>query len=158
MIQIIKLVTLILFICLVLVSSNIFSTEETNPHPFFYINQNNIQIQIKNKNVKLCTIFSKSFLNYNEFKVKNCNELQPNLSTILDPVIESNDKKEIILLFVDENNKLYSPIVRFKKREMKLISIIYNLKDKSTYMELNNFKNNYLFLGFNYKKAFLVYE
>lgn len=126
-----------------ILSVNLFSTEERDPYPFYYINSFS-KIKINAKSSELCRIKTKSVLNYSNHKKYECYKIEGKLNKVWKTVIEKKPKKkEITLLFFSKKGDILNPEIATSKGKFTVSALLYSKKDKTYYLEALDEKKKY---------------
>ncbi len=137
---------------LLFIAYSIFSTEEKNFFPFFQISTKKVIIEITEPNIKLCRVKPEAVFNYNSAKIEKCLLIPDRLDNLINKLLnKKSSRKEYLFLLVNSEEKNFVAKLKFLNKEYRLISIIYNTTEKSTYLELLDNESNYYFYTINPK-------
>ena len=137
------------FLLLYLLTINIFSTEEKNLNPFFFLTGKNNKLKVKFKDTQACRVKTNDIVEIEDYKIIECYFLDQNFSAKLKEIISENSKKrEIQIIFLRNQKDKINPLVEQKGVTYLVRSIIYYKKTKSYHLELTNSKDEYYFFNF----------
>ncbi len=138
------------FFLILLFLLNLFSSEEKNPFSFFKINDKQNKLKINTKEIQICKIKTKDYLDLNEYDVQECYFLDKNLTAKLKEIVEEHkNKKEIQLIFLKDQKQKVKPILETKDSTYEVHSILYYKKTKTYHLELLKGREEYYYFLFD---------
>lgn len=129
---------------------NLFSSEEKNLNSFFKLNEKQNKLKLNLKEIQICKVKTKDYIDLNEYDVQECYFLDKNLSSKLKQIIEEHKKKkEIQLVFLKDQKQKIKPILESKELIYQVHSILYSKKTKTFHIELLKGKEEYYYFLFD---------
>jgi hypothetical protein len=138
-----------IFFLLYIIAMSIFSTEEKNLNPFFFLMGKSNKLKVKSKDTQACRIKTNDIVEIENFKIIECYFLDQNFPAKLKEIISENVKKrEIQIIFLRNQKEKINPLIEHKGVTYFVHSILYYKKTKSYHLELTNSKDEYYFFNF----------
>lgn len=135
-----------LFFLLLIISPS----EEKNLYSFFKINDKQNKLKLNTKEIQICKIKTKDYIELNEYDVQECYFLDKNLTAKLKEIVEEHKKKkEIQLVFLKDQKLKVKPILETKDSTYEVHSILYYKKTKTYHLELLKGREEYYYFLFD---------
>jgi hypothetical protein len=129
-----------------LLAGFLFATEERNYHPFYRIATKKSEILLTSPDLEICSMKTEEVFDYSLAKKEHCILASGNLFKVIQKLrLKDPKRKEFLFIMHQKNGDRVNIKFKTGKKEYSLLAIVYQVKEKGTYVELLDAKSNYYF-------------